>query len=134
MTKHLCERVQRAVEFLAREDIFVKTLVVSGGVASNAYIRQVRSENSERDIHDNVQGLTKVAGHYQMEAVFPPPALCTDNGVMIAWNGLERWRAGRGVVAWDKVLEVGVDTRVPLGEDWHHRVEEAAIKCKWIKL
>ena len=31
-------------------------------------------------------------------------------------------------------VEVGVDTRVPLGEDWHHRVEEAAIKCKWIKL
>jgi len=119
VTKHLCERVQRAVEFLAREDIFVKTLVVSGGVASNAYIRQ---------------GLTKVTGHYQMEAVFPPPALCTDNGVMIAWNGLERWRVGKGVVAWDKVLEVGVDTRVPLGEDWHPRVEEAAIKCKWIKL
>ena len=119
VTKQLCERVQRAVEFLQREGVQVGSLVVSGGVASNSYIRA---------------GLGVVADHMSMETVFPPPALCTDNGIMIAWNGLERWRAARGIVPWPRVLEVGVESRAPLGEDWHPRVEQAAIKCKWIKM
>ena len=29
-----------------------------------------------------------------MELLAPPPALCTDNGAMIAWAGIERLRAG----------------------------------------
>jgi len=119
VTRHLCQRVQRAVEFLNYKEIKVNSLVVSGGVASNSYIRA---------------GLGVVAEHFNMATVFPPPRLCTDNGVMIAWNGLERWRAERGLVTWDKVLEVGVEARLPLGEDWHPRVDEAALKCKWIKL
>ena len=92
MTKHLCERLQRSIEFLQYEDITgVESLVVSGGVASNLFIRR---------------GLETVARHYNMSAIFPPPALCTDNGVMVAWNGLERWRKGRGVVAWEDCLQV----------------------------
>ena len=27
----------------------------------------------------------------------PPPRYCTDNGVMVAWTGMERLRAGVGV-------------------------------------
>ena len=53
----------------------VNSLVVSGGVASNNYMRA---------------GLGLVADHFNIPAVFPPAKLCTDNGVMIAWNGLER--------------------------------------------
>ena len=120
ITKHLCERVQRGVEFLEYQGVEgVNTLVVSGGVASNMFIRQ---------------GLSTVAEHFGMEAVYPPPRLCTDNGVMIAWNGLERWREGRGVVGWEEVLEVQVESRCPLGENVHEKVEKAAIKCKWIKI
>jgi tRNA A37 threonylcarbamoyltransferase TsaD len=26
--------------------------------------------------------------------IFPPPALCTDNGVMVAWAGIEKLRMG----------------------------------------
>lgn len=44
--------------------------VVSGGVGSNLFIRSA---------------LTRVAQHYGMRLLAPPPALCTDNGVMIAW-------------------------------------------------
>ena len=80
------------------------------------------------------KGLTTVAEHFGMEAVYPQPRLCTDNGVMIAWNGLERWREGKGVVRWQDVLEVQVEPRCPLGENIHEEVEKAAIKCKWIKL
>jgi len=120
VTKHLCERLQRSIEYLHYSDISsVESLVVSGGVASNLAIRA---------------GLEAVASHYNMSAVFPPPSLCTDNGVMVAWNGLERWRRGRGVVHWADCLQVEVRARCPLGEDWHPRVEAASIKCKWIKI
>jgi len=120
VTKHLCERVQRGIEYLDFKEIHgISSLVVSGGVASNMFIRQ---------------GLSKVAEHYGLSAVFPPAKLCTDNGVMIAWNGLERWREGLGIVSWKDVLDVEVESRCPLGENIHQHVESAALKCKWIKL
>jgi len=30
----------------------------------------------------------------KMKLIFPPPALCTDNGVMAAWAGIEKLNAG----------------------------------------
>ena len=50
-------------------------LVVAGGVAANAAIR------------DN---LTQFAQQNDMRFSAPPPALCTDNAAMIAWAGCER--------------------------------------------
>ncbi len=52
---------------------------VAGGVAANAALRA---------------GLETLAREEGFEAVFPPLALCTDNGAMIAWAGLERHAAG----------------------------------------
>ena len=75
-----------------------------------------------------------VADHFGMQTVYPPPRLCTDNGVMIAWNGLERWREGKGVVRWEDVLKVELEARCPLGESLHEDVERANIKCTWIKI
>ena len=40
--------------------------------------------------------LTHVCNKLNWTAVFPPVKYCTDNGVMIAWNGVERWRRGLG--------------------------------------
>ncbi|KAJ2553054.1 Mitochondrial tRNAs modification protein [Coemansia sp. RSA 1933] len=54
-------------------------LVVSGGVASNQTVRA------------QLQGVAEENG---VELVCPPPRLCTDNGVMIAWAGVERVRRG----------------------------------------
>ncbi|KAG0180994.1 hypothetical protein DFQ29_009602 [Apophysomyces sp. BC1021] len=54
-------------------------LVVSGGVASNTFFRT---------------RLEAVAASYNLPLVCPPPQFCTDNGVMIAWAGLERLKAG----------------------------------------
>ena len=48
---------------------------MSGGVASNHYLRS------------KLQELTQ---HYQLAFHAPPPKLCTDNGIMIAWAGIER--------------------------------------------
>ncbi len=57
----------------------VKTLVASGGVASNLVIRKT---------------LNDVATDYGYNFVVPPVKLCTDNAVMIAFAGLERFKAG----------------------------------------
>ena len=109
-------------------------LVVSGGVASNLAVRE---------------GLEHLAKHFNMEAVFPPPRLCTDNGVMIAWAGLEALKANEAGVAPENVLGVEVsvtkrfsnaflyfqvESRCPLGSSIHEKVSEANMKCKWIKL
>ena len=31
-----------------------------------------------------------VGAHAQLPVYYPPPVLCTDNGVMVAWNAIER--------------------------------------------
>ena len=56
-----------------------KTLVVAGGVAANSALRVK---------------LTGLCALFGFCCVVPPPALCTDNGAMIAWAGIERLRLG----------------------------------------
>ena len=133
MLKHLAERIQRGCEYLDWEDKLPSHLVVSGGVASNLAVRE---------------GLEGLAKHFNMEAVFPPPRLCTDNGVMIAWAGLEALKVHEVGVPPENVLGVEVctiqriiyflffqvESRCPLGNSIHEKVSEANMKCKWIKL
>ncbi len=57
----------------------VAHVVVAGGVAANKALRS---------------GLEDIVRQAEMELVAPPIGLCTDNGAMIAWAGLERLRAG----------------------------------------
>ena len=57
------------------------TLVVAGGVAANVYLRG---------------RLEEVAAAHGARLVAPPVRLCTDNGAMIAWAGVERLRLGQG--------------------------------------
>jgi N6-L-threonylcarbamoyladenine synthase len=54
-------------------------LVAAGGVAANQAIRGA---------------LQDVATRAQTQLIMPPPALCTDNGAMIAWAGAERLALG----------------------------------------
>ena len=56
------------------------TLVVAGGVAANLYLRG---------------RLEALAAQHGARLVAPPVKLCTDNGAMIAWAGLERLRLGQ---------------------------------------
>jgi N6-L-threonylcarbamoyladenine synthase len=56
-----------------------KALVAAGGVAANQAIRRA---------------LREVAAKAQTTLIVPPPALCTDNGAMIAWAGAERLALG----------------------------------------
>ncbi|EOX96251.1 Glycoprotease 1 isoform 3 [Theobroma cacao] len=77
---HLEERCERAIEWALKIEPSIKHLVVSGGVASNQYVRA---------------RLDRVVKKYSLQLVCPPPKLCTDNGVMIAWTGIENFRVGR---------------------------------------
>jgi len=54
-------------------------LVVAGGVAANKAVRGA---------------LEEFAGRNDMQFVAPPLKLCTDNGAMIAWAGLEYYQKG----------------------------------------
>ena len=56
------------------------TLVVAGGVAANAYLRD---------------RLAALAAAHGARLVAPPVKFCTDNGAMIAWAGIERLRLGQ---------------------------------------
>ncbi|XP_074659318.1 tRNA N6-adenosine threonylcarbamoyltransferase, mitochondrial-like [Tubulanus polymorphus] len=118
---HLAKRVQRALIYCEMNDYLPQTgkqLVVSGGVASNMFIRG---------------GLSKMCEAYDCQLVCPPPSLCTDNGIMIAWNGIEKLRLNREKYLSD-VEMVEVEHRSPIGVDIRHDVESSCIKLKTVRL
>jgi glycoprotease/Kae1 family metallohydrolase len=77
--RHLEQRVGRAMGRCEEEGAGIDRLVVVGGVAANAAVRGA------------LERLCGVRG-WQFSA--PEPRLCTDNGVMAAWAGIEKLRAG----------------------------------------
>jgi N6-L-threonylcarbamoyladenine synthase len=76
---HLVDRTAGAVRWLRAHHPDGTALVAAGGVAANIRLRA---------------RLTSLAADAGLAFVAPPPALCTDNGAMIAWAGLERLRLG----------------------------------------
>ena len=78
-TDCLCRKLSKAISYFKQKYPQGKNLVVSGGVASNTYLRSK---------------LQKLADDNELIFAAPPIRFCTDNGVMIAWAGLERYRKG----------------------------------------
>ena len=84
--RDLCAAFQTAVSDVLAEksrralaESPVPVLAVAGGVAANTQIRAA---------------LEQVAANASARFLAPPLALCTDNGAMIAWAGIERFRQG----------------------------------------
>jgi N6-L-threonylcarbamoyladenine synthase len=71
------DRTARAIEIYLRRlgPEAQRALVVAGGVAANKRLRTA---------------LGALAQAHNFRLIVPPPALCTDNAVMIAWAGAER--------------------------------------------
>ncbi|KAI5072061.1 hypothetical protein GOP47_0012167 [Adiantum capillus-veneris] len=94
---HLEDRCARAIEW-AQSMSPIKALVVSGGVASNKVVRQRLGELAEK---------------HGLRLSCPPPRLCTDNGVMIAWTGVEHFKLGRSQPPppYDEPEDVHLDLR-----------------------
>ncbi len=75
----LIDRTGNALAWFRRHHPEGASLVAAGGVAANLRLRT---------------RLAVLAASAGLEFVAPPVALCTDNGAMIAWAGLERLRLG----------------------------------------
>ncbi|KAJ6851386.1 putative tRNA N6-adenosine threonylcarbamoyltransferase, mitochondrial [Iris pallida] len=115
---HLEDRCERAIEWAMKIEPSIKCLVVSGGVASNQYVRN---------------RLNHLVVKNGLRLVCPPPSLCTDNGmgcgVMVAWTGIEHFLVGR----YDSPPPVNdpedymydLRPRWPLGEEYSQGRSEA---------
>ncbi len=79
VAKVLYDRVKQAFIHTVSENSAYKQFVVAGGVAANQTIRTA---------------LQKVCDEFKMTFHAPPLSLCTDNGAMIAWAGIERFQKG----------------------------------------
>ena len=78
-TQCLTQKLERAIGYFKQNYPQGQHVVVSGGVAANTYLRGK---------------LKELADKYDLEFAAPPIRFCTDNGVMVAWAGLERYRLG----------------------------------------
>ncbi|XP_061548879.1 tRNA N6-adenosine threonylcarbamoyltransferase, mitochondrial [Phycodurus eques] len=117
---HLAKRTHRAILFCKANGLLpslTPTLVVSGGVASNQYIRKA---------------LGVIAEATGLRLLCPPAKFCTDNGVMIAWNGVERLRERKGVL--HPNVDVTYEPKAPLGVDLTSQVKAAAIRVPSIRM
>nr|XP_046259978.1 probable tRNA N6-adenosine threonylcarbamoyltransferase, mitochondrial isoform X2 [Scatophagus argus] len=120
VASHLAKRTHRAILFCKANGLLPSnspTLVVSGGVASNQYIRKALAI------------ITELTG---LRLLCPPAKFCTDNGVMIAWNGVERLREGKGILPPN--VDVHYEPKAPLGVDMTAQVRAAAIRLPSVRM
>lgn len=76
---HLIDRLGRGIDWARQACPDLSQVVVAGGVAANNRLRQE---------------LASLGQSRGFQLVCPPPKLCTDNGVMVAWAGVERMNLG----------------------------------------
>lgn len=76
----LVSKCRRALTFCQDQDVHLQHLVIAGGVAANQSIRQA---------------ISCAALDFKVTCIAPPIGLCTDNGAMVAWAGLEKLRLGK---------------------------------------
>jgi len=96
VAESVCDRVRRAMIIAADrvDPNRPRRLVVAGGVAANQRLRAA---------------LLALALEHGFTLHVPPPALCTDNGAMVAWTGAERLVRG-----WIDGLDAQARARWPL--------------------
>ncbi|TKA65186.1 hypothetical protein B0A55_10751 [Friedmanniomyces simplex] len=88
--EHLASRVLLYLTSRAAADWKGDTIVVSGGVAANNFLRHV------------LRSILDARGFGHIKLAFPPIELSTDNALMIAWAGIEMYDAG-----WRSSLDIG---------------------------
>jgi tRNA N6-adenosine threonylcarbamoyltransferase len=93
----LASRTGKAIEIFKSDYPAGSAIVVAGGVAANKFLRR------------HLEKLSKKSG---LDLVLPPLNLCTDNGAMIAWAGVERLKLGL-----TDSLDIAARARWPLDPD-----------------
>lgn len=121
ITRHIVHRTQRAIEFCEKENIFQnnneKFLVFSGGCACNDFIYTALKEMAEQ---------------FNFSVIRPKKQFCTDNGVMIAWNGIERFNNQSEI--YNNYDHINIDAKCKFGVEIIDKVKQADISCKWAKI
>lgn len=119
------KRLQRAFNYINDYNIIdgqpIK-LVISGGCASNQFIT------------DSIRNFCK---SQEVEVFVPPKKLCTDNGVMIAWNGilklLNEHKFPEMILRDEESIKsVDILAKAPFGEDVSHKIIKKHVKCESI--
>ena len=87
--EHLSSRAVMALQQLRSQGVQINTLVISGGVASNSFLRHV------------LQAFLDARGFTNVNVISPPSIFCTDNAAMIAWTGVEMYGDG-----WESDLSI----------------------------
>jgi len=77
------DKLSLGLKWCKRQNVHVRHVVVSGGVASNTFLRE-RLKVCLRQASPDVP----------ISLLFPPLELCTDNAAMIAWASMHRFLAG----------------------------------------
>eukprot|EP00879_Flechtneria_rotunda_P025681 GHRR01027316.1.p1 GENE.GHRR01027316.1~~GHRR01027316.1.p1 ORF type:complete len:281 (+),score=68.95 GHRR01027316.1:280-1122(+) len=95
-------------------------LVIAGGVAANAKVRSA---------------LQAIAARFNLPCLVPPPKFCSDNGLMVAWTGIERLKLGlcRAPPPTVEAVESAIEVlpRWPLGPvDVRGMTKQNAKHCK----
>lgn len=122
ITRHICKRTQRAMEYCESQKLFndvKRTLVISGGVASNDFI---------------FTALDQLCQEMDFKAIRPRRQLCTDNGIMIGFTGVEMFRRNLDICHPSRIDELDYSSKCPVGESHIDKVKEMNIACNWVKI
>ncbi|PZC79013.1 hypothetical protein B5X24_HaOG216964 [Helicoverpa armigera] len=120
VAEHIAHRTERAMMYCEKNNLIKpdnRVIVVSGGVACNNFI---------------FKSIEYIGNKMGYTAYRPPPAVCTDNGVMIAWNGLEKLRIQCDVRTDFSFKEV--EPEAPLGKNLIENIKAAYIQTKVTRL
>ncbi|CAH0700040.1 unnamed protein product [Spodoptera exigua] len=120
VAEHIAHRTHRAMLYCEKyklTDPDNRVIVVSGGVACNNFI---------------FKSIEHVGSEMGYQTYRPPHNVCTDNGVMIAWNGVEKLRKQIDIRTDFSLKEV--QPEAPLGVSLLDKVETANIKTRVTRL
>lgn len=124
ITMQIVRKLQRGIRFVQRKEYFKNRrahLVVSGGVACNNYI---------------INAISNLCQMENIELIVPTPRhLCSDNGVMIAWNGILKMQdINKHLICKTEkeISAVNYEAKVPLGVNISEEVAKENIE--WERL
>ncbi|CAG2101647.1 unnamed protein product [Medioppia subpectinata] len=116
------KRLQRAFLYIKANHLFDEKpikLVISGGCAANQFI---------------TTAITNYCQSVDIQVLTPSKSLCSDNGVMIAWNGvlklINEHNYSDVVLRDQRMIEsLDISGKALFGEDISHHVIQQHIKC-----
>lgn len=126
VTKHLLQKTQRGIQYCERIGAFgfgadrkPRQFVFAGSVACNQFI---------------YKAMQQMVGQFGFQSYRSSSNLCTDNGVMIAWNGIERWRRNAAEYKNLNIDGVFTDSFAKLGIDHTEILAKKKLKCDFVKV